>query len=109
MATDLRALGQRYEVAERLSQSLSFRGFGRLPEELHWDRGLVAVLEARRYRPTLLVVRGVGGSWWFVGVQPGPAPAEGPCWHWPFLCAMASLEKIERARQELGQRSGRDA
>lgn len=104
MACDLRALGQRYELAEALSQSLSFRGFGRLPDEMHWDRGLVAVLEARRYRPPLLVVRGHQGSWWFVGVQSGQPPEQLPCWHWPFLCAMASREKIDRAKQDLERR-----
>jgi hypothetical protein len=107
VAADLRALGARYALAEALSQSLSFRGFGRLPEDLRWEDGLVAVLEARRYRPTLLVVRGDRGSWWFVGVQPGPPPAQGPCWHWPFLCALASREKIAHAQQEITARRSR--
>lgn len=107
MACDLRALGQRYELAEALSQSLSFHGFGRLPEELRWEDGLVATLPATRYRPTLLVVRGNYGSWWLIGVQPGPPPAQGPCWHWPFLCAMASREKIDRAQGDITARRGR--
>ena len=85
-------------AAERLVHSLTFRGFDRLPEDLWLERGMVAVLEVRRYRPQLVVVRSTRGGWWFVGVS-SERPAALPCLWWPFLCAFASRERLEAKGQ----------